>query len=76
MRIAFLLAITAFCAAAQAQIPGLRNFDIGKALDLGKKATEASKEYSQEEEIQLGEGLARRRDSFRAGYGPCDSTNI
>jgi len=58
MRIAFLLAIAAFCASAQAQIPGLKNFDIGKALDLGKKAAEANKEYTQEEEIQLGEGLA------------------
>lgn len=34
------------------------NFNIGKALDIGKKALEANKEYTQDEEIQLGEGIA------------------
>jgi len=41
---------------AQAQFGGL---DIGKALDLGKKVLDkpASKEFSQEDEIQLGDAL-------------------
>ena len=58
MKLTLLLAMAVFCASAHAQIPGLRNLDLGKALDLGKKAVEANKEYTQEEEIQLGEGLA------------------
>ena len=33
------------------------NFNIGKALEIGKKAVEANKEFSQEDEIQLGNGL-------------------
>ena len=43
--------------AAHAQFGG---FDIGKALDIGKKAMqakEATKEFSPEEEIALGEGI-------------------
>ncbi len=36
----------------------LKNLDVNKALEVGKKVTEANKEYTQEEEIQLGEGLA------------------
>jgi predicted Zn-dependent protease len=41
---------------AQAQFGG---FDIGKALDLGKKVLEkpAAREFSQEDEIQLGDAL-------------------
>jgi predicted Zn-dependent protease len=39
---------------AQAQFGG---FDIGKAFDIGKKALEANKEFSQEDEIGLGEAL-------------------
>jgi beta-barrel assembly-enhancing protease len=44
-----------------AAIPAFAQFgglDIGKALQLGKKAIEANKEYTQEEEIELGNGLA------------------
>ena len=58
MRIVLVAAIAAFCVSAQAQLPSFKGFDIGKALETGKKLTEATKEYSQEEEIQLGEGLA------------------
>jgi len=58
MRISLLVATLAFAVSAQAQIPGLRGLDPGKLLDFGKKVTEASKEFSQEEEIQLGNGLA------------------
>lgn len=44
------------CTAAQAQI-----FDLGKALDIGRKVVEnkdAVKEYTQDEEIALGDALA------------------
>lgn len=58
MRLALLIAGVALCASAHAQFPSFKNLDLGKALDLGKKAVEANKEYTQEEEIQLGEGLA------------------
>ena len=43
---------------AQAQFGGI---DFGKALDIGKKAldqTTQQKEFSQEDEIQLGDGIA------------------
>jgi len=49
-------ALFAACTAAQAQI-----FDLGKALDIGRKVVEnkdAVKEYSQDEEIALGDALA------------------
>ena len=58
MRLTLLIAGAALCASAHAQFPSFKNLDLGKALDLGKKAVEANKEYTQEEEIQLGEGLA------------------
>jgi predicted Zn-dependent protease len=60
MRIRCLLAVALLaCAPAYAQFPNiLKNLDVGKALDMGKKAVEANKEYTQEEEIQLGESLA------------------
>jgi predicted Zn-dependent protease len=59
MRIVLLLATAIFCATAYAQFGNfLKNIDPGKILDTGKKLVEANKEYTQEEEIQLGEGLA------------------
>ena len=48
----------AACTAANAQFGG---FDIGRALDIGKKVVEnkdAVKEYTQDEEIALGDALA------------------
>jgi predicted Zn-dependent protease len=53
----FLLgALLVFSFGAQAQFGGL---DIGKALDIGKKVLEkpTSREFSQEDEIQLGDAL-------------------
>jgi beta-barrel assembly-enhancing protease len=50
--------LLAACTAANAQFGG---FDLGKALDIGKKVVEnkdAMKEYSQDEEIALGDALA------------------
>jgi predicted Zn-dependent protease len=48
-----------------ATVPAQAQFDIGRMLDLGKKAVEvgqqvqeATKEYSVEEEVALGEGIA------------------
>ena len=59
MRLVSLLAIALLCTSAHAQFGNfLKNLDVNKAIDLGKKAVEANKEYTQEEEIQLGEGLA------------------
>ena len=40
---------------AQAQFGG---FDIGKALDIGKKAIQANKEFGDQEEIEIGEAAA------------------
>ena len=58
MRILAWLAIAMFCAPAQAQFGNfLKNIDPGKIIDTGKKLVEANKEYTQEEEIQLGQGL-------------------
>jgi predicted Zn-dependent protease len=55
----FVVLATLACAPAQAQIGNfLRGLDPNKALDIGKKVVEANKEFSQEDEIQLGNGLA------------------
>jgi hypothetical protein len=55
MKRIFLAALLLAAATAQAQFGG---FDIGKALDIGKKVVkgaEASKEITQEQEIAIGE---------------------
>jgi len=58
MRIALMLVLALFAASAQAQFGNfLKNIDPGKILETGKKLVEANKEYTQEEEIQLGQGL-------------------
>jgi predicted Zn-dependent protease len=47
-----------FCATANAQFGNfLKNVDPSKIIDAGKKLVEANKEYTQEEEVQLGQGL-------------------
>ena len=47
------------CAPAYAQFGNLlKGIDVNKVIDAGKKVAEAGKEYTQEEEIQLGESLA------------------
>ena len=54
-RITMMAALLAFAAGANAQF-----FDLGKALDIGKKAMkaqEAAKELSQDDEIALGDAL-------------------
>ena len=60
MKLGWLMAVAMLaCAPAYAQIPNfLKGLDINKTLDIGKKVVEANKEFSQEEEIQLGNGLA------------------
>ena len=50
-RILFAMLLAA-CVPAFAQFGG---FDIGKALDIGKKAVQASKDFTEEEEIQIGD---------------------
>ena len=50
-RILFAMLLAA-CVPASAQFGG---FDIGKALDIGKKAVQASKDFTEEEEIQIGD---------------------
>jgi predicted Zn-dependent protease len=58
MRIALIVVLAVFCIPAQAQFGNfLKSLDVNKVLDAGKKITEANKEYTQEEEVQLGEGL-------------------
>jgi beta-barrel assembly-enhancing protease len=55
----FMAVLLLACAPAHAQIGNfLRGLDPSKALDIGKKVVEANKEFSQEDEIQLGNGLA------------------
>jgi predicted Zn-dependent protease len=56
MKRVLFITLLAAASAAQAQFGGL---DIGKALDIGKKALEqpSRKEFSQEDEIQLGDAL-------------------
>jgi beta-barrel assembly-enhancing protease len=60
MRLHWLMALAILaCVPAHAQIGNfLRGLDVNKALDVTKKVAEANKEYTQEEEIQLGAGLA------------------
>jgi predicted Zn-dependent protease len=60
MRFALLTALALACTPASAQL-----FDLGRALDLGKKALDksqqlqtANKEFTNDEEIALGEGIA------------------
>jgi predicted Zn-dependent protease len=59
MRVVPLLAVAFFCAQAQALDLGglLKNVDPGKLIDATKKVIDANKEYTQEEEVQLGQGL-------------------
>ena len=55
----FMAVLLLACVPAHAQIGNfLRGLDPNKALDIGKKVVEANKEFSQEDEIQLGNGLA------------------
>jgi predicted Zn-dependent protease len=47
------------CAPAHAQFGNLlKGLDVNKVIDATKKVGEANREYTQDEEIQLGEGLA------------------
>jgi len=58
MRIVLLAAAALLCAPAHAQFGNfLKNLDPGKVIDNVKKVTEANKEYTQEEEVQLGQGI-------------------
>ena len=58
MRSIVLAILVAVCVPAQAQFGNfLKNLDVNKVIDAGKKVVEANKEYTQEEEVQLGEGL-------------------
>jgi len=60
MRVQWLMAVAILaCVPAHAQIGNfLRGLDVNKAIDVTKKVAEANKEFSQEDEIQLGNGLA------------------
>jgi len=58
MRILILLAAATLCVPAHAQFGNfLKNLDVNKAVETIKKVGEATKEYTQEEEVQLGQGL-------------------
>jgi predicted Zn-dependent protease len=55
---ALAVALALVAPGVSAQVDFGRVLDLGrKALDIGKQATEASREYSVEEEIALGEGI-------------------
>lgn len=59
MRAVLAAALFALAIPAQAQLDFGRILDLGKkAVDVGQKVQEASKEYSVEEEVALGEGIA------------------
>jgi predicted Zn-dependent protease len=59
MRFVLVLAVALSCASAHAQFGNLlKNLDVNKVIDAGKKVSEGTKEYTQEEEVQLGEGVA------------------
>lgn len=51
MRMLLAAAIAALALPAQAQFGG---FDIGRALDIGKKVVEANKDFTEEQEIEIG----------------------
>ena len=51
MRLAAIAALAALALPAQAQF----GFDIGKALDIGKKVVEANKDFTEQQEIDIGE---------------------
>ena len=58
MRILMLFVSALFCAPASAQFGNfLKNLDPSKVIDTVKKVGEATKDYTQEEEVQLGQGL-------------------
>ena len=59
IRRAVVLALALGCLPASAQLGNfLKNLDPNKIIDTGKKLTEANKEFTQEEEVQLGDGIA------------------
>ena len=66
MKRALLAVAVAVSLPAAAQFP---NLDLGKIIDYGKKATEATKEFTQEEEIAIGEAAA----AGFLGASPLDS---
>ena len=55
MKTIFACALLAAALPAAAQFPGI---DLGKIIDYGKKATEATRDFTQEEEIAIGEAAA------------------
>ena len=59
MRFAFVVVLVLACASAQAQFGGIDvGRLIGKAVEKGKELQTANKEFSTEEEVQIGEGAA------------------
>ncbi len=52
MRAIAMIAAAVLAAPAQAQFGG---FDLGKALDIGKKVVQANKDFTEEQEIEIGE---------------------
>lgn len=59
MKRAWILAFALACLPASAQFGNLlRNLDPSKIIDTGKKLAEANREFTQDEEIALGEGIA------------------
>jgi len=58
MKRAWILVLALACVPAHAQLGNfLRNLDTNKIIDTGKKLTEANKDFTQEEEVQLGSGI-------------------
>ena len=59
MKSAWILAFSLACLPASAQFGNLlKGLDPNKIIDTGKKLTEANKEFTREEEVALGEGIA------------------
>ena len=59
MKRAWILAFVLACLPASAQFGNLlKSLDPSKLIDTGKKLTEANKEFTQDEEIALGDGIA------------------
>lgn len=74
MKRAWLLALALACLPAHAQLGNfLRNLDTSKIIDTGKKLAEANKDFTPEEEIQLGSGITA---GVLGGAPPLKDANV
>jgi predicted Zn-dependent protease len=74
MKRAWILAFALACLPASAQFGNLlKNLDPSKIIDTGKKLTEANKDFTQEEEVQLGAGITA---GVLGGAPPLKDANV